>query len=60
MFRIYTDQDIREADLDLIYDFAYALVDLDKELMTDVLFLASERLDGACRCSEQYCQCEKR
>jgi hypothetical protein len=43
MFRIYTDQDIREADLDLIYDFAYALVDLDKELMTDVLFFSKRK-----------------
>ena len=60
MFTISTDENVHDADLDLIRDFADALIDRDKQLMTEVLYLAHQRMEGSCRCFEVNCICEKR
>lgn len=60
MFRINTDENVHEADLDLIRDYANALIDRDNQLMTEVLYLTGQRMEYVCRCLEVNCICEPR
>jgi len=60
MIRINTDENVHEADLELIRDYADALVEKDKLFMIEVLYLTEQRMDGSCRCYEVNCICEER
>lgn len=44
MFRIDCDENVHEADLDLVERFAEALVDKDRVQMQEVLYLLDERM----------------
>lgn len=59
MIRITIDEDIHEADVELVNNFALALTDKDRHMMEEVIYLAWERLDSSCRCYEVTCMCEK-
>ena len=47
MIRVTIDDDIHEADLELINDFAQAICDRDPELMDEVFYIARQRLETA-------------
>ena len=57
MIYIETDEFIHEADHDLIERFAEALIDKDRTLMNEVLYMLDERMDGDCVCLEVTCIC---
>tara|TARA_R110000803_G_scaffold49329_2_gene102533 strand:- start:556 stop:738 length:183 start_codon:yes stop_codon:yes gene_type:complete len=60
MIRVIIDDDMHSADVDLINDFSTALIDRDKYLMSEVVYLAWERVDANCRCFEVNCICERK
>ena len=45
MIRVTIDDDIHEADLDLINDFAQAISERDTTLFDEVIYLARPRLE---------------
>ncbi len=45
MIRVTIDDDIHEADLELINDFAQAISERDSTLLDEVLYLAKQRLE---------------
>lgn len=45
MIRVTIDDDIHEADLDLINDFAQAISERDTTLFDEVIYLARQRLE---------------
>jgi len=45
MIRVTIDDDIHEADLELINDFAQAISDRDATLLDEVVYLAKQRLE---------------
>ena len=45
MIRVTIDDDIHEADLELINDFAQAISDRDATLLDEVIYLAKQRLE---------------
>jgi hypothetical protein len=59
MIKITIDEDIHEADIDLVSDYANALIDRDKQLMAEVLYITKQRMEGSCRCYEVICICER-
>jgi len=58
MIKLTTDENVHEADMDLVRDYAEAFVDRDKQLMIEVLYLTLQRMEGSCRCFEVNCICE--
>lgn len=46
MIRVTIDDDIHEADLELINDFAQAISDRDSLLLEEVVYLAKQRLEA--------------
>tara|TARA_R110000803_G_scaffold39361_2_gene84973 strand:- start:2022 stop:2201 length:180 start_codon:yes stop_codon:yes gene_type:complete len=59
MIRIQLDEEIHDADGELITDFAHALIDRDAHLMGEVIYTAKQRIERRCRCYEVTCICEK-
>jgi hypothetical protein len=57
MIRIDVDENVHEADLDLVERFAEALIDRDKEQMQEVLYLLEDKMNGNCMCLEVDCIC---
>jgi hypothetical protein len=45
MIRVTIDDDIHEADLELINDFALAISERDATLLDEVVYLAKQRLE---------------
>ena len=45
MIRVTIDDDIHEADLELINDFAQAISERDATLLDEVVYLAKQRLE---------------
>jgi hypothetical protein len=45
MIRVTIDDDIHEADLELINDFAQAISDRDSLLLEEVVYLAQQRIE---------------
>ncbi len=45
MIRVTIDDDIHEADIELINNFAQAICDKDELLMEEVLYIARQRLE---------------
>lgn len=45
MIRVTIDDDIHEADIELINDFALAICERDATLLDEVLYLAKQRLE---------------
>ena len=48
MIRIESDENVHEADYDLVERFAEALLDKDKVAMQEVLDMLEERMDDGC------------
>jgi hypothetical protein len=57
MVRIESDEELHEADFDLIERFAEALIDKDKVMMQEVLYMLEDRMDSNCVCLEVDCVC---
>lgn len=57
MIRIESDEELHEADFDLIERFAEALIDKDKVMMQEVLYMLEDRMDSNCVCLEVDCVC---
>jgi len=57
MVRVEVDEQVHEADHDLIERFAEALVDKDKRAMQEVLYMLEERMESNCVCLEVDCIC---
>jgi hypothetical protein len=57
MVRIESDEELHEADFDLIERFAEALIDKDKVMMQEVLYMLEDRMDSNCVCLEVDCIC---
>ena len=57
MVRIESDEELHEADFDLIERFAEALIDKDKVVMQEVLYILEDRMDSNCVCLEVDCVC---
>jgi hypothetical protein len=57
MVRIESDEELHEADFDLIERFAEALIDKDKVMMQEVLYMLEDRMDSNCVCLEVDCMC---
>ncbi len=57
MVRIESDEELHEADFDLIERFAEALIDKDKVVMQEVLYMLEDRMDSNCVCLEVDCVC---
>lgn len=51
--------DVDDAIIELVNDFAAALIEHDKQAMAEVIFLVELRLSDTCRCYEQICICER-
>lgn len=60
MIRVTIDDDMHEADVELVNDFAQALNDRDPLLLDEVIYLAHQRLEKSCRCFQDPCICEER
>lgn len=58
--RVTLDDDMHDADRELVIDFAQALNDRDTVLMDEVVYLAQQRLEKRCRCYNNPCICEER
>ena len=58
MIKLTTDEEVHEADMDLVRDYAEALVDRDKQMMIEVLYLTHQRMERTCRCFEVNCTCD--
>nr|BAR35125.1 hypothetical protein [uncultured Mediterranean phage uvMED] len=48
MIRIESDENVHEADYDLVERFAEALLDKDKVAMQEVLYMLEDRMDDGC------------
>jgi hypothetical protein len=57
MIRIESDEELHEADFDLIERFAEALIDKDRVMMQEVLYMLEDRMDSNCVCLEVDCMC---
>ena len=57
MVRIECDEELHEADFDLIERFAEALIDKDRVMMQEVLYMLEDRMDSNCVCLEVDCVC---
>jgi hypothetical protein len=57
MVRIECDEQLHEADFDLIERFAEALIDKDKVMMQEVLYMLEDRMAANCVCLEVDCIC---
>jgi hypothetical protein len=57
MIRIDSDENVHDADLDLVERFAEALIDQDTVAMQEVLYLLDERMSGDCVCLAVDCVC---
>jgi hypothetical protein len=57
MVRIESDEELHEADFDLIERFAEALIDKDKVMMQEVLYMLEDRMSSNCVCLEVDCIC---
>ena len=57
MIRLDCDENVHEADLDLIERFAEALIDQDRVQMQEILYLLDERMTGDCVCFSVDCVC---
>lgn len=57
MIRVESDEELHEADHDLIERFAEALLDKDKVSMQEVLYMTEDRMSGGCVCLEVDCIC---
>jgi hypothetical protein len=57
MVRVEVDEQVHEADHDLIERFAEALLDKDKRAMQEVLYMLEERMESNCVCLEVDCIC---
>jgi|GEM_PF-1432487 len=57
--RPFDEQDIDESVMDLIADFALAIMERDKYLLEEVITLAQEKVEFKCRCYEKICVCEQ-
>ena len=57
MVRVEIDEQVHEADHDLIERFAEALLDKDKRAMQEVLYMLEDRMDSNCVCLEVDCIC---
>ena len=57
MVRVEVDEQVHEADHDLIERFAEALLDKDKRAMQEVLYMLEDRMDSNCVCLEVDCIC---
>ena len=57
MVRIESDEELHEADFDLIERFAEALIDKDQVMMQEVLYMLEDRMDSNCVCLEVDCVC---
>jgi hypothetical protein len=57
MIRLDCDEDVHEADIDLVERFAEALIDKDQTQMHEVLYLLDERMSGECFCLSEICSC---
>jgi len=57
MVRIESDEELHEADFDLIERFAEALIDKDRLMMQEVLYMLEDRMDSNCVCLEVDCMC---
>ena len=57
MIRIESDENVHEADYDLVERFAEALLDKDKVAMQEVLYMLEDRMDASCVCLDVDCIC---
>lgn len=57
MVRVEIDEQVHEADHDLIERFAEALLDKDERAMQEVLYMLEDRMDSNCVCLEVDCIC---
>ena len=57
MVRVEIDEQVHEADHDLIERFAEALLDKDERAMKEVLYMLEDRMDSNCVCLEVDCIC---
>jgi|14BtaG_2_1085337.scaffolds.fasta_scaffold05840_2 hypothetical protein len=57
MVRIESDEELHEADFDLIERFAEALIDKDRVMMQEVLYILEDRMSANCVCLEVDCIC---
>ena len=57
MIRIESDENVHEADYELVERFAEALLDKDKQAMQEVLYMLEDRMDSNCVCLEVDCIC---
>ena len=57
MVRVEVDEQVHEADHDLIERFAEALLDKDERAMQEVLYMLEDRMDSNCVCLEVDCIC---
>lgn len=57
MIRIESDENVHEADYELVERFAEALLDKDKIAMQEVLYMLEDRMDANCVCLEVDCIC---
>lgn len=57
MIRLDSDEDVHEADIDLVERFAEALIDKDQSQMQEVLYMLDERMTGECVCLAEDCVC---
>ena len=57
MIRLDSDEDVHEADIDLVERFAEALIDKDQSQMQEGLYMLDDRMSGACVCLAEDCVC---
>ena len=57
MIRVEYDEEVHEADIDLVERFAEALSDKDKIAMQEVLYMLEDRMSSSCVCLEVDCIC---
>tara|TARA_Y100000004_G_scaffold166785_1_gene198800 strand:+ start:1928 stop:2110 length:183 start_codon:yes stop_codon:yes gene_type:complete len=57
MIRVDIDEELHEADYDLIQRFSEALIDRDRIAMQEVLYMIEDRMSGDCSCLEVDCIC---
>jgi len=57
MIRVDSDEELHEADYDLIERFAEALIDKDRVSMQEVLYCIEDRMAAECQCLEVECIC---
>jgi len=57
MIRVEYDEEVHEADIDLVERFALALLDKDQVAMQEVLYILEDRMSCNCVCLEPDCVC---